>query len=310
MTNTLVIDTSFGSTVGVLDHEPIIETDSRTHVEKLQVNIGKAVGQAGLTPQDLGRIVVGIGPAPFTGLRAGVVAAKAISYATGAQLLGQDILEPQAWMMKLKRQEDSRLAGCDFLKGIEETSNAESRQHLTLAVNDARRRQLYFALYADDKETLGENDVSKKSAAENAKSFVVPIVNMDIDYPQHIVERINQSIQKLLVKNPVQSDYRIDIVGHGASKYADVWQGFGDMLGCVIDHSVLDAGAAGLQVFAGCAKTNNGIDFNDSSTTNAKFENGRENEIRPVEPLYLRRPDVSVPNPLKHVLNHAGATKA
>ena len=36
---TLVIDTSYGSTVGMVGHDPIVETDSRTHVEKLQVNI-------------------------------------------------------------------------------------------------------------------------------------------------------------------------------------------------------------------------------------------------------------------------------
>ena len=39
MSNTLIIDTSFGSTVGIVDHEPIVETDSRTHVERLQVNL-------------------------------------------------------------------------------------------------------------------------------------------------------------------------------------------------------------------------------------------------------------------------------
>ena len=38
---TLVIDTSFGSTVGIVGREPIVETDSRTHVEKLQVNIAR-----------------------------------------------------------------------------------------------------------------------------------------------------------------------------------------------------------------------------------------------------------------------------
>lgn len=73
---TLVIDTSYGSTVGVVGHEPIVETDSRTHVEKLQVNIAQAVEQAGLQASDITRIVVGVGPAPFTGLRAGIVAAK------------------------------------------------------------------------------------------------------------------------------------------------------------------------------------------------------------------------------------------
>ena len=74
---TLVIDTSYGSTVGVVGHEPIVETDSRTHVEKLQVNIAQAVEQAGLQASDITRIVVGVGPAPFTGLRAGIVAARA-----------------------------------------------------------------------------------------------------------------------------------------------------------------------------------------------------------------------------------------
>lgn len=76
---TLVIDTSFGSTVGIVGREPIVETDSRTHVEKLQVNIARAVEEAGLTPTDIEEIVVGIGPAPFTGLRAGIVAAKALA---------------------------------------------------------------------------------------------------------------------------------------------------------------------------------------------------------------------------------------
>ena len=71
---TLVIDTSYGSTVGMVGHDPIVETDSRTHVEKLQVNIATTVEQAGLKPENIDRIIVGIGPAPFTGLRAGIVA--------------------------------------------------------------------------------------------------------------------------------------------------------------------------------------------------------------------------------------------
>ena len=57
---TLVIDTSYGSTVGVVGHEPIVETDSRTHVEKLQVNIARAMDAAGLGPADLSCIVVGM----------------------------------------------------------------------------------------------------------------------------------------------------------------------------------------------------------------------------------------------------------
>ena len=57
---TLVIDTSYGSTVGMVGHDPIIETDSRTHVEKLQANIAATVEQAGLTPKNIDRIIVGV----------------------------------------------------------------------------------------------------------------------------------------------------------------------------------------------------------------------------------------------------------
>ena len=63
-------------------------------------------------------------------------------------------------------------------------------------------------------------------------------------------------------------------------------------LGSVSDDTLLDKGAYGLERFA-------------------SFATSDESLARPVpvEPLYLRRPDVSVPNPLKHVLNHAGAER-
>ncbi|WEV41367.1 tRNA (adenosine(37)-N6)-threonylcarbamoyltransferase complex dimerization subunit type 1 TsaB [Bifidobacterium sp. ESL0682] len=306
MTNTLVIDTSFGSTVGVLGHEPIVESDSRTHVERLQVNVGKAVKQAGLASNGLDYIVVGVGPAPFTGLRAGVVAAKAMAFATGASLLGQDILEPQAWMMQLKRHGDARLADCVFLNEVTPSDGKSNVQHLTLAVNDARRRQLYFALYADKGADAGIGSPANGTENGHCRADISTVVQMDIDYPQHIVERVIQAIENL----DMSCEYRIDIVGHGAAKYAEAWQGFGAMLGSVIDASVLDARAAGLEIFADCALASNGFKP-DQEGLQATTAGGHASEsIKPVEPLYLRRPDVSVPNPLKHVLNHAGATKA
>ena len=111
MSNTLIIDTSFGSTVGIVGHEPIVETDSRTHVERLQVNIAKVVEDAGLKPSDIDRVVVGVGPAPFTGLRAGLVAAKAIAFANNAEILGCDSLLPQSLMMRSGAFEKARKNG-------------------------------------------------------------------------------------------------------------------------------------------------------------------------------------------------------
>lgn len=68
-----------------------METDSRTHVEKLQVNIAHAVEQAGLMdPRISERIVVGIGPAPFTDSeRKHHAVAKALAFATEAELVGR-----------------------------------------------------------------------------------------------------------------------------------------------------------------------------------------------------------------------------
>ena len=123
---TLVIDTSFGSTVGIVGREPIVETDSRTHVEKLQVNIARAVEEAGLTPADIEEIVVGIGPAPFTGLRAGIVAAKALAFATGAKLVGQNVLDPQGEMMSFVLGDSAMFDGIDFLADVPRLSSRQS----------------------------------------------------------------------------------------------------------------------------------------------------------------------------------------
>lgn len=255
MAGTLVIDTSYGSTVGVLGHRPLVEQDSRTHVERLQPDIARAVADAGMVPADLDRIVVGIGPAPFTGLRAGIVAAKAVAYAVGAELVGVDALVPQAvW--------NDRRHGRDV-----------SVRRLTLAVNDARRRQLYAALYDGP-------------AADGDEPAV--LMPMDIDYPDAIARRVDALVDGLGTdpERPVV----VDVVGHGAARYASSWDAIG-ALGEVTDETALDQGADGLAIVAELA--------------------GRPlRRGAPVEPLYLRRPDAQVPPPLKHVLHHGSASRA
>jgi len=159
---TLVIDTSYGSTVGMVGHDPIVETDSRTHVEKLQVNIATTVEQAGLKPENIDRIIVGIGPAPFTGLRAGIVAAKALAFATGAQLIGQNVLSPQVLVRNAEH---------------------DGRHHLTLAVNDARRKQLYFTLLDGSGYEAG-GSAGEDHDANVEDGCVETLIDMDIDYPE------------------------------------------------------------------------------------------------------------------------------
>ena len=254
---TLVIDTSYGSTVGMVGHDPIVETDSRTHVEKLQVNIATTVEQAGLKPENIDRIIVGIGPAPFTGLRAGIVAAKALAFATGAQLV--------------------------------RNAEHDGRHHLTLAVNDARRKQLYFTLLDGSGYEAG-GSAGEDHDANVEDGCVETLIDMDIDYPESIANRVNEVLERLRQADP-NVEYVVDVVGHGAAKYAQSWASLPEG-GEVRDQALLDEGASGLERFAAFATS-------QQSLVNPE----------PVEPLYLRRPDVSVPNPLKHVLNHAGAER-
>ncbi len=247
---TLVIDTSFGSTVGIVGREPIVETDSRTHVEKLQVNIARAVEEAGLTPADIEEIVVGIGPAPFTGLRAGIVAAKASAFATGAKLVGQNVLDPQGEMMNFVLGDSAMFDGIDFLADVPRLSSRQSDgdvpdaeakeheldRHVTLCVNDARRKQLYFSL------NHGSISLPDEDAAERRW------IEMDIDYPEHIVERVNAALAEHGERDGVS--YVVDVAGHGAAKYASVWAGTACAGLRGGRDRVLDAGKAGLAVFA------------------------------------------------------------
>ncbi|MBT1160900.1 tRNA (adenosine(37)-N6)-threonylcarbamoyltransferase complex dimerization subunit type 1 TsaB [Bifidobacterium sp. SO1] len=292
---TLVIDTSYGSTVGIVGREPIVETDSRTHVERLQVNIARAIDDAGLAPSDIETIVVGIGPAPFTGLRAGIVTAKALAFATGAKLVGQNVLEPQHEMLAAVMGGHDMFAGVDFLVGLPRlvpagvsgnpddtaarTGDAELDRHVTLCVNDARRKQLYF--------TLIHGTISMPDDEADGSRWI----GMDIDYPERIVERVHDVIDERSERDGVR--YIVDVAGHGAAKYASAWTGLGDALGSVVDGSILDAGTDGVALFSAIALS----------------RELRGDKKVPVEPLYLRRPDAEIPAPLKHVLNHAGAER-
>lgn len=250
----LVIDTSYGSTVGLPGREPCIETDSRSHVERLQVNIAKVMDQAGLSADDLKTIVVGLGPAPFTGLRAGIVTAKALAFATGARLLGQDILEPQARYAysRFKRQDQ------------------DHTRLLVLAVNDARRRQLYYRLFDDFRDL---------------EAPARPLTEMSIDYPTAICKKITAIVQER--ESLDQGPATLVISGHGAGRYCDHLERLDkhpDIRVVLDEGSFLENRTQGTGLMAACA-----------------CRRAQQGLVDPVEPLYLRRPDVSVPNPLKHV---------
>ena len=122
----LAIDTATPAvTAGVVaDGDLLAERvsfDARAHAERITPNVLAALADAGVRMADLGAVVVGCGPGPFTGLRVGLATAAAYGHALGIPVHG--------------------VCSLDAVGG--QTAGE------TLVVTDARRREVYWARYRD-----------------------------------------------------------------------------------------------------------------------------------------------------------------
>lgn len=104
-----------------------VTVGARAHAERLTPNVLAALADAELTVADLDAVVVGCGPGPFTGLRAGMATAAAYGHALGIPVHG--------------------VCSLDAI-GVRTTGD-------TLVVTDARRREVYWARYRDGVRTDG-----------------------------------------------------------------------------------------------------------------------------------------------------------
>jgi tRNA threonylcarbamoyl adenosine modification protein YeaZ len=104
-----------------------VTVDARAHAERLTPNVLAALADAALTMADLDAVVVGCGPGPFTGLRAGMATGAAYAHALGIPVHG--------------------VCSLDAI-GVRTTGD-------TLVVTDARRREVYWARYRDGVRTAG-----------------------------------------------------------------------------------------------------------------------------------------------------------
>ncbi|OBF09993.1 tRNA (adenosine(37)-N6)-threonylcarbamoyltransferase complex dimerization subunit type 1 TsaB [Mycobacterium sp. ACS4331] len=98
-----------------------VTVDPRAHAETLTPNVLGALADAQLTMADLGAVVVGCGPGPFTGLRVGMATAAAFGHALSIPVFG--------------------VCSLDGIGG------QISRD--VLVVTDARRKEVYWARYRD-----------------------------------------------------------------------------------------------------------------------------------------------------------------
>ena len=67
--------------------------ENRRHTEVLTLAMAELLGECGLCPRDIGRVVVDRGPGLFTGLRVGIATASAFAQALGCGLVGVTSLE-------------------------------------------------------------------------------------------------------------------------------------------------------------------------------------------------------------------------
>ena len=134
----LAFDTSTPAvTVAVADDGKVLaertEVDARRTGELLSPAIAATLAEAGMTAVDLEAVAVGLGPGPFTGLRVGIMTAASIADALGIPAYGQCSLDCVQW----------------------------GRESPYVVATDARRREVYWAVYAEPGGRLDGPYVSK-----------------------------------------------------------------------------------------------------------------------------------------------------
>jgi tRNA threonylcarbamoyladenosine biosynthesis protein TsaB len=126
----LALDTSSAVAVAVLDDagKPLAARSAdepRHHAELLAPMVSAALADAGVDRRHLTAVVAGTGPAPFTGLRVGLVTARALALALGIPVWGVPSLDGLAAAAAHSAAAGTRI----------------------VVVADARRKEVYWAAY-------------------------------------------------------------------------------------------------------------------------------------------------------------------
>lgn len=253
--------------------------DARAHGEKLAPEIAAALAEAGVRPSELGAIVAGLGPGPFTGLRVGLATAAS---------MGQALTIPTYGVCSLDAL--GRAAGPGRV----------------LVATDARRREVYYATYLDGVRVIGP-DVAKPAdvataiaraiavhaAAEISRSEVVEsaaalsgddgarqaasLAQAAAEEAAAAIARVKQAQDDIPGSDAFRVTGLVDrAAGEGALKY-------GEIFGVPVEEHLLYPPGAALVALAA-----------------PRIRAGAPGE--PLTPLYLRRPDAVEPSGRKPVL--------
>lgn len=134
-------------------------TEAMHHGELLAPLIEEVLAAAEVTPAQLSRIAVGVGPGPFTGLRVGLVTARTLGFALGIEVTGVCSLDVLA---------------------AEATGSGAVTGEFVVAI-DARRKEVYLAAYDASGRRIGEPVVERPEVVATA----LPVVGVaTVLYPQ------------------------------------------------------------------------------------------------------------------------------
>ncbi len=130
----IAFDTSTPAvTVALHDGSGVVAESTEVGVnrqgELLTPGIQAVLAMAGASPRDLTHVVAGTGPGPFTGLRVGLVTARALGDALSIPVHG--------------------------LCSLDAVALAHQGFHDLLVMTDARRREVYWARYVDGARVEG-----------------------------------------------------------------------------------------------------------------------------------------------------------
>ena len=171
----IALDTQAATVVAIIDEGRVVgraRNDSgRRHAESITPLVRAALENAGLPPTlanaGIDRVLVGTGPAPFTGLRAGLVSARVLARVADVPAYGVCSLDVIA------RQ------GLDVLA-------PETRVY---AIADARRRELYWGTFVaagpDDVTLEGRLEVGAVSTLLSAMHSAPGLVVAGAPVPAH-----------------------------------------------------------------------------------------------------------------------------
>ncbi|MFL5563279.1 MAG: tRNA (adenosine(37)-N6)-threonylcarbamoyltransferase complex dimerization subunit type 1 TsaB [Gemmatimonadaceae bacterium] len=139
-TLTLAIDAStYRGTVAVLAGSDVVATSEVAmrgeREERLMPAIAAALGSAGISTRDLGRVVVGGGPGSFTSLRIGAALAKGICVARGIPLAAMPSLALLVAGGASPVGDGRFLTILDAMRGDVYTALVETRDGLVIAVS-------------------------------------------------------------------------------------------------------------------------------------------------------------------------------